>query len=239
MGFHAGLLAVDAEWPTLRPAFDGAFGQFEDGGAVTGPDWFELPDEVDGVNAGTVDGKTYFVDPRMVFTTWDDFIVDLSRSLTYLIVAGGAETVSGTFWFLAADSGSIKRWHWNVLATLTAPLDEGEPLASELSTDFEDPDGLGIVAGFSSLGFDADLFKNPPDGRRLISRVTTFPATGELAARVSRHTEAHQRPNADDWMKSIQAVPRTDGSVDLRARPDQAASEDRGSRRSWVRRLFG
>ena len=235
MGMHMGFLAVDADWPAVRHQLEEAFGPLQDDAPVSGDEWFMLPGLVDGLNVAVVAGKTYIADPRMVHTTWDDFSVGLSRSLNCIVAAGGAETVSGTYWFTAGQGGEVIRLHWNVTSTLTEPLDLGDPLPSESRVGLEDPDGKGIVAAFGALGFLESALTKPSDGRRFITHETKFPEQGELAARVKAHHEAHKRPDADDWMKNIQVVPREGGGFDLRVQP----SAPSGTRRSFVRRLFG
>lgn len=233
---HAGLMAVDAEWGALRPQLETAFGPFEDAGTVSGAEMFSLPGQLDGINVAVAGGQTYVVDPRMVFTTWDDFTVELSRSLNCLVAAAGAETVSGTFWLLVAEAGSLRRRHWNVTATLTKALDEGEPLPSERTVGLEDVDGRGIFTALTSVGFDPAAYIAPTSQRlRLISRECRFPAAGELAARVGRHTETYGRSDADEWQKSIRVAGRGDGGFDLRAEPDREPRKER----SWLHRLPG
>lgn len=145
MGMHMGFLAADADWPLVRPQLEDVFGVFKEDAVVRGNEWFNFPDRADGLNVAVVAGKTYVADPRMVHTTWDDFTVGLSRLLNCTVAAGGAETVSGTYWFTAAQGGDLIRLHWNVTSALSEPLDLGRPLSSENRVGLEDHDGQGIV----------------------------------------------------------------------------------------------
>lgn len=232
---HMGFLAADADWPLVRRQLEEAFGVLQEDAVVHGDEWFNVPDRVDGLNVAVVAGKTYIADPRMVHTTWDDFTVGLSRSMSCTVAAGGAETVSGTYWFTAAQGGDLIRLHWNVTSTLTEPLDLGDPIPSEHRVGLDDQDGRGIVTAFGALGFLESALTAPSDGRRFLSTETKFPEQGELAAQLKAHHEAHQRPDANDWMKNIEVIPREGGGFDLRAKP----SAPPGSRRSFVGRLFG
>ena len=232
---HMGFLAADADWPVVRLQLEEGFSLLQEDAAVRGDEWFNLPDGIDGLNVADVAGKTYIADPRMVHTTWDDFTLGLSRSLNCTVAAGGAETVSGTYWFTAGQGRDLIRLHWNVTSTLTEPLDLGDPLPSETRVELDDPDGTGILAAFGALGFLESALTKPADGHRFISQETKFPEQGELAARLKAHHEDHRRPDADDWMKNIQLVPREGGGFDLRPKP----SAPSGARRSFVGRLFG
>ena len=67
----------------------------------------------------------------MVISANPDFVMWLSTQLKCIVVGAGAETVSGSFWFTAADRGVLRRLHWDDTATLTGPFDLGDRLESE------------------------------------------------------------------------------------------------------------
>jgi hypothetical protein len=129
--------------------------------------------------------------------------------------------VSGTFWFTAADSGVVRRVHFEVAATLTEPFDLGDPLPSEPRAAWNDIDGEGIIARLADLNFDSGVLeRGAPGGRRVLWEGEKFPETGELSRRINEHCQLHKRADAEDWTKNITVQTRGDGGFDLQARPD-------------------
>lgn len=54
-----------------------------------------------------------------------------------------------------------------------------------------------------------------------------LPDVGELGRRITEHCEAHQRADADDWMKNITVQLREGAGYDLRATPGKARRQSR------------
>ena len=168
----------------------------------------------------------------MVISANPDFVMWLSTQLKCIVVGAGAETVSGSFWFTAADRGVLRRLHWDDTATLTGPFDLGDRLESEAKKPLSQADGEGIRPAISSLGFNSQVYLNASDSYRVMWPGGKLPPSGELEALVNSHVQASRRKDADDWTTHIAAVPRPEGGIDLRVqRPGQGGQ-------GLIKRLF-
>ena len=233
VGMHCGFLAARCEWPDLCQALQGHCGTLREDGAVPAGGWFSTPGGQDILHVTSGGGCCYVLDPQMVLSANSDLIVALSREASCMVAGAGAETVSGTFWFTAAETGGLRRLHFDVKTALTAPFDLGQPLDGESSVAWDDVDGKGITAGLAALGFDPQVFSHGgPGGRRVLWLGEKFPGPGELGQQVNDHARRHQRPDADQWMSTINVVSRSNGGFDIRAEPPEPP------RRSRFRRLF-
>ena len=233
VGMHCGLIAARCQWPDLRHALEGHCGTLKDESAVSQADWFSPPDGQGVLHVASRGGCCYILDPGMMLSASGDLILALSRQLSCTVIGAGAETVSGTFWFTAADSGTLRRLHFNVKATLTEPFDLGLPLDSESSAALDDADGCGIAGGLGAFGFDTEVFRRGTDDNlRVLWAGEQFPEAGELDQKLNEHARAHQRPDADQWLSRIKVVSRG-GGYDIRA------EASRPSRSSLFRRYFG
>jgi hypothetical protein len=233
MGMHVGFITSDSDWPALHAALEARCGTLTDSGAISQHEWFDLPPGEDVFHAATHEGRTYVLDPGLVLSSNSDLIVEVAAELSCVVVGAGAETVSGSFWFSAADAGGLRRLHFNVASTLTEPFDVGDPMPSESSVRWDDIDGAGIFARLTDLGFAEDVLMSgsPEGGRRVAWTTVQVPPSGPLGAQVNEHCEQHRRPDADEWMKNITVQVRN-GGYDLRAGQTGAG---RGSK---IRRLF-
>lgn len=204
MGFHLGVIAAECEWPVLHRALEGHCGTIEDEGAVVGNEWLS-DSSIRDVRHVVADGeRCYAIDTGMVLSADSDLILAISWELSCTVVGAGAETVSSTFWFTAADSGSLRRLHFEEQTTLTCALDVGEPLSGESSTVWDDIDGDGLSAGLVALGFDPEVaLDGRRDGRRLRWLGEVFPEPGELDERLTEHLpcsrEARRRPVVEPY----------------------------------------
>lgn len=235
MGMHVGLIGAHCEWPALHEALEVHCGDLEDQGAIAAEQWLDLPAGQDLFHVASVGGRTYVLDPAMVLSSNQDVIVSLGSQLGTLAVGGGGETVSGTFWFTAADSTGAQRVHFEVAATLTEPFDLGAQLPSEARVPWNDIDGNGILARFSDLGFEPTVFTRGAEGRRVLWVGDRFPGSAELGAQIAEHCERFKRADGDDWMKNIKVQVREGGGYDLHASP----SNGKPSRRRGLFRRRG
>ncbi|MGH9131519.1 MAG: hypothetical protein ACRDWV_07570 [Acidimicrobiales bacterium] len=229
-----GLIAAECEWPPLHQALEVRCGTIQDQGAVGAGEWLNHPNGQDVLNVAWEDGRCYVLEPAMILSADSDLILELSRALSCMVVGAGAETVSGSFWFTAADGGSLRRLHFDVKVSVEDPLDLGEPLSSEPTDDWDDPDGEGIFARLAALGFDPEVgLEGRPGGRRPLWLGEVLPEPGELGAQIDEHCRVHQRADSDQWLSRVGAVAREDGDVDLhgwRSKPRKTSLFRRGSR---------
>jgi hypothetical protein len=164
-------------------------------------------------------GMCCVLDPLFVLSSDSDLIVTLSREISCPVIGAGAETVSGTFWFTAARNGRLLRLYQDLKTAVTAPFELGiAALPTEKDTPLDHPDGKGIMAALAAFGFDMDmLLHGTASFRRVEWPMQQFPTSGELRAKQDKHFAAHQRPDADQGMNTINVVTRHGGGYDLRA----------------------
>lgn len=230
---HEGFLAAKSKLSALIAALEEDCGKFELVGDLTPQDWVRLPQGEDAFHIVASGDSSYLLDPSMVLTSSPDLVVALSGKLACSVVAAGAETVSGTFWFALADAGELRRFHWNIQSTLTQPLDIGERLGAESRVDLEDPDGGGLFACVAEAGFDVSVLTQPTAGGKKYAWTDfKLPAMGALSEALKAHHAQFERKGDRDWTKNIKAVTRPDGGVDLRY-------QEPAPKRSFVKRLFG
>lgn len=143
---HECYVAAKVPSPRLKQALEARAGTFTDEKAANAVD-------SDGNYIGEHHGATYVFDGEMILAMGasPDLFTNLSGELSTTVVACGYETVSGTYMFLAAESGKLLRY----LSTSTAsrkPLTMGAPLSTEARTPLHTVEG--IHAALTSLGFD-------------------------------------------------------------------------------------
>jgi hypothetical protein len=233
MGMHMGFMAAGVPWAMLRPAIESRGRPLVLDYVLPTAEWLDPKPGEDFLHAATYGGHAYVLDSSMVMTSAPDLVAELAKELDCAVFAAGAETVSGTFWLFAVDRGQVRRLHWNVRATLTQPLDLGEPFASENRIAIEDPDGRGLRACLADFGFDPGVLTGPiSDGERYRWAETKLPAPGPLAAQINAHHSAFERRGQGDWAKHIKAVARDGGGFDMQYVPP-------AEKKSVLKRLFG
>jgi hypothetical protein len=235
MGMHVGFIAAGCDWSTFRASLALHCEVATDVGVLSSEERLGTSDG-DSLDVRELEGRCYILDASMVLSTDTDLIVDLSRETSSLVVGGGAETVSGTFSFAAADANGLRRLHFDVTSQLTEALDLGDRLSSEASIDWRDIDGAGILARFADLGFSPSvLMRGPTNGDlRVVWRNLDYNRDRPLSAQIGEHCRLHQRPDADDWMKRITVVARGDGQFDIRSEPPAGVKRGRLFRRRRV-----
>src|SRR5262245_42634767 len=163
MGMHFGILVAELPWSQFFPLLSSMTGRFIDQGRVAGVEKADVLEDLDldptpegnAVIAGGFSGQSYVLDTSMMMSmTGADFIVELSRRANTLVIGCGAETMSGSYSFLAVRSGEVIRHFFDCQALLAEPLDEGELLITEDDMPLEDLDGKGLIAALGSFGFD-------------------------------------------------------------------------------------
>jgi hypothetical protein len=232
MGMHEGFLVAAAPWPDMLTALQKHCGELQDQGPVAPDGWLKLPEGVDAFHVTSHAGRSYLLDSAMVLTSNCDLAVSLSLELGCTVASAGAETVSGTFWFVAAENGRLLRLHWNQLSGVTQPLDVGDRLACESRAPLDDIDGKGLVEAIAEMGFEPAAITAPTPGQKYLWAGVKLPASGALDAQVNAHTARYKRPGGDDWTKHIKAVQRADGGFDLQYQPPT-------EKPNMLRRLFG
>ena len=194
MGMHHGFIVARSDWPSLHAALEARCGELDDREEIPPHRWFDLPPGEDVFHVATEDGTTYLLDPSMVLSTDPDLVAGLAAELSCLVVGGGAETVSGTFWLNAADGPDVLRLYFHVLATMTEPFELGDPMPSEATVDWTDVDGDGVLARVRDLGLGTGVLEHGPavPGRG-VAWVGVEPVVpGPLGAQVEQHCARHR-----------------------------------------------
>jgi hypothetical protein len=163
MSMHHGILAVELPWAELLARLSPRAGAFLDQGPVESIEALELdldPGDDDSayrIVGGEHLGRSYVLDGSFRLTLHDpDFLLRLSEETGALVVGCGAETMSGSYSFLAARSGELLRYYYDCQALISEPFEEGDPLPTEAELPFDDFDGRGLLAGLAHFGFDYD-----------------------------------------------------------------------------------
>jgi hypothetical protein len=141
-----------------------------------------------------------------VLSTAADMIVSLSAELG-VVVGGGAETVSGSYWLTAARDGRLLRFVLVQHAGMTRGMAIGDDLPSEADHPIQDLDGDGIFAALAYLDLDATDWLTDGPASALRYDASRFPEDGPIARIQSEHYERHKRPEGE-WLSEIRAVVR-------------------------------
>jgi hypothetical protein len=218
MGLHGQFIVAVCEWPDLRRALEEHCGPLSDEGTVPQAHWGDLPRGEAVLHVGSHNGRCYILESLLALSGNSDFIVTLSRQLSCRVIAAGAETVSGTFWFTAASKGRVLKLHYDQKVSMTEPFDMGPRLPTEDTSPFDHPDGFGLLAPIHAGGDDVDILLNGPAGGASRFRLTgdRFPGPGQLEQRIREHTRTHSRPDAGDWEERVTVVRRDNGGYDIR-----------------------
>jgi hypothetical protein len=219
MGMHFGILAAACPWPTLLAALREHAGDIHEATSSNGENW--------EIQTGEHQGRSYVADSSYLLSGGaPDLIVTLSKSTAGVVVGGYAETVSGSFGLVVADSGQLRRLYHACHSTLYEPLSIGEPLPTELTADLEDIDGGGLLAALRHFGFDYDAFYESDTRQKYSFSERAELESGELQRAIADHTAKHTIPN--DQRPQPRVVART-----------IAGNSSSGGFSRWFKRLFG
>jgi len=221
MGMHYGLIAARVPADRLFGAINAHASRLEPGEPANRFD--DLPlDASDGGWAmayGERDGVTYVFDTSVVLSGSLDLIAALSRDVGTTVLGCGAETVSGTYWFVAAHDGQLIRGYWNCFMDMREPWSHGPRFASEARAPLDgDLDGSGLMAAARELGFDVGAWLNSGPYRALTYIAERFPTKGPLGEELERFLESVALPK--DRRPKLTTVVRTrDGAIVDTTRP--------------------
>ncbi|TMC71243.1 MAG: hypothetical protein E6J13_08065 [Chloroflexi bacterium] len=218
MGMHHGVIAAKASSARLIEAINSPTSRLEAGAPAARLDDIplEATDAGWGLAFGERAGTTYIFDTSMVLSADFDLIAALSRDLSTPVVGWGAETVSGSYWFIACRDGELVRGYWQCHMDMRA--------AWSFDADL---DGAGLEAGARELGFDfADWLKTGPFVA-LNYEAKEFPKKGPIGEEFSRFHATVRIPEGQQ--PKIVAVVRSGGKRDDPGKPE----------RKGIRGLFG
>lgn len=157
MGLHYGVLSVKAPLENVIVKLSSLNVNFD-----KKEDLQQYPEETlleEGwiILASEIDNYSIIMDSSFVLSGSQnpDLIIELSRYFKDPIVSCGAETVSGSFWFLSAYSNHILRFYEHCHMEISKPFSIGDSLPSEAILPFNgDLYGNGLFDGLKYYGYD-------------------------------------------------------------------------------------
>jgi len=217
MGLHCGYLAADMTWEDLLARLKTQAGDFIDLGVVANPE--SLADRQPGgylLLVGEAGRKSYLLDTHLALSTNPDLVAALAADSGALVAGYGAETVSGSYWSIAARGDKLLR-HFHAIGDAgpgfthpIEPFDRGEPFPTEAACPLNDGPGLeGLRRALHALGFgdDAVWFDARPP-RALIYTEAVLPPAGPLGLAEEEHFRRFRRAPApaheeEGWLRRV------------------------------------
>jgi hypothetical protein len=155
---------------------------------------------------GERDGGAFLVDTSLVLSDNPDMIVAMSAGLG-TVVGCGAETVSGSYWLIAARDGNLLRFVFVSHAGMTEGLEIGDPLPSEEEHPLVDITGGGVFAAMAAFGLDPSPWLESGPATVVRYDYERPAESGPIDAIRREHYERHQRPEGE-WLNEITVVAR-------------------------------
>ena len=157
MSIRLGLLGAEASAPELLAVLTRLTGEFRREGEPVPFHLLPILDDGDNLAAiGEAGGRAYLHDESMFLSEDPDLIVAVSRELGGTVVGAAASSSYGSYTFVLAVRGELRRFHVNSYTMQDAPYDVGEPLPTEDDDPLEDIDGVGLFAAMRHVGFDPE-----------------------------------------------------------------------------------
>jgi hypothetical protein len=206
MGMHYGLLAATGALDNLMAALRPLAGQFEVGDTLPEPFVIKYGPEGELWNLaiGERDGRSFILDPNMMLSSDPDLVVAISRDLG-LVVAGLAESISGTYSMTVARSGELVRHRFIQHSGMTEEFQLGTALAVEDQQPLDHPWGTGIWAVFDSLGLDVKPWMDGGPANGVKYTWEGPPELGAIGRAQGEHFERYARPK-DAWLNELVIV---------------------------------
>jgi hypothetical protein len=234
MGMHFGLIAATTSMNEFLDELGQHAGEFTPGEAVGSVATWHPDEDPDGFElaVGERDGRTYLLDTSFMLSDMPDALVVMSQRLG-LVVGGGAETVSGSWWLTVARDGELLRFLFVQHATATQGMAIGDPLPTETDEPIVDLDGDGLFAVLEYFDFDWETWRSQGPAVALTYDASRVPEGGRVEQLRSEHMAQYAHPPEYKWTDHIGVVMRTEGS---KGGPTaERRSLDRGRR--WWRRV--
>src|SRR5262249_27042622 len=129
---HWGLVAATTSMDALLDELGRHTGEFTRGEAVGSVSAWKPDEHAEefALAVGERDGRTYLLDASFMLSDMPDALVAMSHRLG-LVIGGGAETVSGSWWLTVARDGELLRFVFVQRATMSQGMAIGEPLPTE------------------------------------------------------------------------------------------------------------
>jgi hypothetical protein len=213
MGMHFGLIAATTSMDVFLDELGQHAGELTRGEEVGSVATWEPNEDPDGFElaVGERDGRTYLFDASFSLSDMPDALVVMSKRLG-LVVGGGAETVSGSWWLTVARDGELLRFVFVQHATVTQGMAIGDALPTESEYPIEDLDGAGLFAVLEHFDFDWETWRSQGPAIALTYDVSRVPAGGPVEQLRGEHIARYGHPPEYKWIDHIGVVVRTDRS---------------------------
>ena len=213
MGMHWGLVAATTSMDVLLDEFGRHTGEFTRGEAVGSVSTWN-PDkhaEEFALAVGERNGRTYLLDTSFMLSDMADALVVMSQRLG-LVVGGGAETVSGSWWLTVARDGELLRFVFVQHSGMTQGMAIGDPLPTEAEHPIVHLDGAGLFAVLEHFGFDWETWVSQGPAFALSYDASRIPAGGPVKQLRREHMARYAHPPEYEWTDHIDIVVGTDRS---------------------------
>lgn len=158
LGMHHGIIAATTSLERMLAELRRQAGRFELDEPLDSP-----YDALDGDLAiGEHDGRCYVLDNRTTLLSDNPDMVHRMSVELGLVVAAGADTMFGAYWFTAARDGELLRYVYVNAESLAQGLAMEQELPSESRHPIDgDWDGTGLFAAMACLGVDPRPWLKP------------------------------------------------------------------------------
>ena len=171
MGMQFGILVAEMRWPQLMRHVEARTDRFVDRGEGEDLNRINWRND-DGLVliAGELEDKVYLLDTSFLLSGMEpDFVAALAADSGALVIGCGAETVSGSYYFIAARGHDLLRHYYHCHMDLTQPYEWGDPLPTEEDYPFNgDLYGVGLKEALWHFGFDYDRWYDQGQRREVL-----------------------------------------------------------------------
>jgi hypothetical protein len=244
MGMHFGVVASELTLAELLTAIGEKLPRMIDHGAIASLGDIEgATDEGFDLVVGDLEGRGYLLDSSYLLSGGEpDLIAAIASSSGKLIVGCGAETVSGTFYCVAARGDKLLRHYYQCNADLAVPFSSGTPFPSEPTSPLDDLYGGGFWTVLKDLGFDYERWEAESPKRRIcwtadyLETRQPFPFAGPHSAAVDAHRNRHLLAKKDRPPIVLRMTHPTTGEViDVPTRARIGDTEPATTKKPWWR----
>src|SRR5262245_4703790 len=192
---HWGLVAATTSMDSLVDELGRHAGEFTRGEEVGSVSTWN-PDkhaEEFALAVGERDGRTYLLDTSFMLSDMPDALVAMSHRLG-LVIGGGAETVSGSWWLTVARDGELLRFVFVQRATMRRGMAIGEPLPSEAEHPIVHLNGDGLFGVLEDFGFDWKAWVSQGPASALSYDASRIPGDGQVEQLRREHIARYAHP---------------------------------------------
>ena len=196
MGTRFGIVAARAGWRQFIAALSELTGNFIARGSVQLLDVCDLNATDDGVVVvgGEHGSSSYLVDTSKILATDFDLLADLSRRLGCTVAGCCGEAASGSYYWMLAENGEVRRLYGNCRSTMREPFQIGAPLATEAVAPLEDPHCDGLMRALEHSGFEYSAWTARGSKTASLYAGKRLPAKAKGPLRTAFDTHSKQKP---------------------------------------------